>query len=75
VGALRDEINRLNPGMRVNRPLENVQRTGDVCAVSAGTLLSNPIDLRPFYVMSPNLAMAMQNGVTRAVVTFTYPSR
>lgn len=71
-GALRDEVNRIYTGMRVKRPLENVQRIGDVCATSGSMLLSNPIDLRPFYALSPNLAMQLPNGVTRAVVTFTY---
>jgi tetratricopeptide (TPR) repeat protein len=68
-GELRGEIDRLYPTMRVKRPIENVYRLGDLCA----TGLSNQIDLRPLYVMSPNLAIALQNGVTRAVVTFTYP--
>lgn len=72
-GALRDEIGRLYAGMRVKKPVENVHRIGDVCATSGTMLLSNQIDLRPFYVLSPNLAIALQNGVTRAVVTFTYP--
>ncbi len=73
-GALRDEISqKLFTGMRVNKPIENVQRTGDLCATSGTLLLSNQIDLRPFYVFSPNLAIALQNGVTRAVVSFTYP--
>ena len=71
-GALRDEVNRIYTGMRVKRPIENVQRVGDVCAASGSTLLTNPIDLRPFYALSPNLAMQLPNGVTRAVVTFTY---
>lgn len=71
-GALRDEVNRIYPGMRVKRPLENVQRVGDVCAAAGSMLLSNPIDLRPFYALSPNLALQLPNGVTRAVVTFTY---
>lgn len=71
-GALRDEIGRIYAGMRVKRPIENVQRVGDVCAVSGSTILSNAIDLRPFYALSPNLAMQVPNGVTRAVVTFTY---
>ena len=72
-GELREEISRLYPSMRVKRPLENVHRTGDLCAMQGTLLLSNQIDLRPFYVLSPNLAIALQNGVTRAVVSFTYP--
>jgi len=73
-GTLRDDINGLyTGGSRVKRPLENVERTGDLCA-TAGTLnLSNQIDLRPFYTMSPNVNLLLPNGVTKAVVTFTYP--
>ena len=72
-GELRDEVNRLYTTMRPKKPLENVHRLGDLCMTSGTLLISNQIDLRPFYVMSPNLAIALQNGVTRAVVTFTYP--
>lgn len=73
-GELRDEANRLYVSMRVKKPIENVHRVGDLCATQGSLLISNPIDLRPFYVMSPNLAIALQNGVTRAVVSFTYPN-
>lgn len=73
VGSLREEIGRLNAGMRVKRPVESVRRTGDVCAAAGATLLSNAIDLRPFYALTPSLAMQLPNGVTRAAVTFTYP--
>lgn len=72
-GELRDEVNRLFTGMRVKRPVENIHRVGDLCGTAGSLLLSNQIDLRPFYAMSPNLNIALQNGVTRAVVTFTYP--
>lgn len=72
-GELREEIGRLYSGMRVKKPVENIHRVGDLCAMQGTLLVSNPIDLRPFYVMSPNLAIALQNGVTRAVVSFTYP--
>jgi Tfp pilus assembly protein PilF len=74
VGHLRDDIERLYPSLRIKRPLENLARSGDLCASSGSAALSNPVDLRPFYAMSPNLAIAMPNGVTRAVVTFTYPA-
>ena len=72
IDSLRDEIARFYPGMRVKRPVESVQRTGDICLSQGATLLSNPIDLRPFYALLPNLAMQLPGGVTRAVVTFTY---
>jgi hypothetical protein len=73
VGALRDDINRLYPSMRAKRPIENVNGFGDLCATSGTGNLGNAVDLRPFYAMSPNLAIALQNGVTKATVTFTYP--
>lgn len=73
LGALRDEVQRLYPSMRARRPIENVQRVGDLCATSGALTLSNPIDLRPFYTMSPNLGLALQNGIMKAIVTFTYP--
>jgi len=72
-GALREEVSKLYTNMRVKKPIETMQRSGDLCATSGSLLVSNPIDLRPLYVFSPNLAIALQNGVTRAVVTFTYP--
>jgi tetratricopeptide (TPR) repeat protein len=72
-GALRDDINHLFTGMRIKKPIDAVVRTGDRCGTSGTTLLTNQIDLRPFYVLSPNLAIVLQNGVSKAVVTFTYP--
>ena len=71
-GREREEVSTLYPTMRVRRPIDSVVRVGDVCAMNGGLVLRNDIDLRPFYVLSPNLAMALPGGVTRAVVTFTY---
>jgi tetratricopeptide (TPR) repeat protein len=73
-GALRDDIQRLYQNFRVRRPLETAQRQGDLCASAGAQNLANFIDLRPFYGMSPNLGIALQNGITKAVVTFTYPA-
>lgn len=72
-GAIREEINRIYPAMRVRRPMENMMRTGDLCGTAGSLLLGNPIDLRPFYALSPNLGVALSYGVSRASVTFTYP--
>ena len=72
-GQLRDDLERLYPTMRVKRPIENAQRSGDLCASAGAQTLANQIDLRPFYLMSPNLAIALDRGITKAVVTFTYP--
>ncbi|HYO79050.1 MAG TPA: hypothetical protein VE010_21480 [Thermoanaerobaculia bacterium] len=71
-GALRDDLQRLYTNFRVRRPLENAQRNGDLCASAGAQALANQLDLRPFYTMSPNLGIALQNGITKAIVTFTY---
>jgi Tfp pilus assembly protein PilF len=72
-GALREETSRMYVSMRPKRPIENAIRVGDLCATSGNQLLANFVDLRPFYSMSPNLAIALPLGVTRASVSFTYP--
>ena len=72
-GALRDEVGKLYTSMRPKRPIENAMRSGDLCATAGNLTLANYIDLRPFYAMSPNLAITLPLGVTRATVTFTYP--
>lgn len=71
-GELRDEIARVYPSMRVKKPIEGLQRTGDLCVASGAATLANPVDLRPFYTLSPNLNLQLPMGVTKAVVTFTY---
>jgi Flp pilus assembly protein TadD len=72
-GALREEVSKLYPVMRVKKPIESMPQRGDLCASAGTMLLGNAIDLRPLYVFSPNLAIALQNGINKAVVTFTYP--
>jgi outer membrane protein assembly factor BamD (BamD/ComL family) len=71
-GMERQEVATLYPEMRVRKPVERLLATGDRCGLSGTRILTNEIDLRPFYVFSPNLGMALPAGVTRAAVTFTY---
>lgn len=73
VGAARNEVSTLYAGMRVKRPVENVVRVGDLCATSGTMTIGNPIDLRPFYALTPDLAMLIPFGVSKASVTVTYP--
>lgn len=73
VGNAREEVSRIYPTMRVKRPLENVNRIGDLCGTNGSLILGNMIDLRPFYTLSPNTAFVVPFGVNRASVTFTYP--
>jgi tetratricopeptide (TPR) repeat protein len=70
--AERDDVSKLYDRMRVNRPIENMLATGDRCATAGMTILSNAIDLRPFYAIAPHLATVLVPGVTRATVSFTY---
>ena len=72
-GFARQEISTLYPDMRVRRPIDRVLALGDRCGIAGSTVLSNPIDLRPFYAFSPNTALVLPGGVTRATVSFTYP--
>ncbi len=72
-GTARQEVAALYPEMRVRKPIDRILNLGDRCGLSGSTVLSNPIDLRPFYAFTPNLAVALTNGVTRATVSFTYP--
>lgn len=72
-GAARDEVASLYPSMRVNKPITDVARVGDLCAVSGNTVLGDPIDLRPFYAIPPDLAIQLGYGITHATVTFSYP--
>jgi len=72
-GHERDDVSKIYDRMRVNRPIENMLALGDRCGTAGNVFLMNPIDLRPFYALSPNLGITLPNGVTRATVTFTYP--
>ena len=72
-GPWRDQLNKLYVGWHANRPIENILRAGDLCGTNGNLLLGNAVDLRPFYVMSPNTAMQLPFGVTKASVSFTYP--
>lgn len=72
-GAERREIAAIYPTMRVKRPIEDLARKGDLCAMSGNLYLGNPIDLRPFYAISPDLAIQLEYGVARATVSLSYP--
>ncbi len=72
-GAERQEVATLYPEMRARKPVDRILAMGDRCGMSGTTILSNPIDLRPFYAFSPNMTLAVPSGVARATVSFTYP--
>lgn len=74
VGALRGDVEKFYGGVRAKREVDRILLVGDVCATNGGSLLSNPVDLRPLYVMSPNLSLVLPNSVNRAAVTITAPA-
>jgi Flp pilus assembly protein TadD len=69
-GTERQEMSTLYPDMRVRKP---ILTSSDRCGLAGTTILSNEIDLRPFYAFTPNLAISLPAGITRASVSFTYP--
>ncbi|HEY5610279.1 MAG TPA: tetratricopeptide repeat protein, partial [Thermoanaerobaculia bacterium] len=71
-GKQRDETGKIYPGWKVKKPTDILKR-GDLCRLSGTNFVGNAIDLRPFYTISPNIAMVLPYGVNRIAVTFTYP--
>lgn len=72
-GKLRQQIDAVYPTMRLRKPLD-VKRQGDVCSVVGAKMVTNPIDLRPFFSIAPDLAVLLAPGVQKVVVTATYPA-
>jgi len=72
-GVWRDELSKFYPGWHARQPIEKIMSLGDLCGTNGGFFIGNAIDLRPFYVMSPNTTMQLPFGVTKASVLFTYP--
>lgn len=74
VGALREDTEHFYSRINPKREIERIFLVGDVCATNGSVWLSNPVDLRALYVMSPNLSFALPNSVNRASVVFVQPS-
>jgi tetratricopeptide (TPR) repeat protein len=68
----RSAVEQVYPSLRARRPYD-VLRQGDICAIAGGRRLGNPIDLRPFYSVSPSLPAVLPFGVTRMVTSYSYP--
>jgi tetratricopeptide (TPR) repeat protein len=69
---IRDEIKAFYPQMKWKQPID-LTRTGDYCGSAGSQRLSNRIDLRPFYTVSPSLPILLPAGVARMTVDYTYP--
>lgn len=68
---MRRDLERYYPGIRVNAP-QDLLVNGDICGSAGTQRVMNLIDLRAFDAWSPNLAIALPPGVTRATVSFTH---
>ena len=43
------------------------------CVVEGTSLVTNQIDLRPFYTVSPSIATLFPSGATKMSISFIYP--
>jgi hypothetical protein len=70
-GSVSDEVRRYYTALKVRKPTD-IRGVGDVCAVGASGLVDEAIDLRPFFVVSPAVAVRLDRGDTRVVVDYAY---
>lgn len=72
-GPMREDVKRMYPQSRPGREMD-ILRKGDLCAMVGNRLVSNPIDLRPFQSIAPNLALLIPPGVVKIAVDYNYPT-
>jgi len=70
-GSVSDEVRRHYTNLKVRKPMD-IRALGDVCAFSAGSAVDEAIDLRPFFVLSPAVAVRLSRGDARVVVDYAY---
>ncbi len=68
----RKLIKEIYPSFKPKRPMD-VMRTGDLCGMAGNRRLGNPIDLRPFYTISPSFPTLLPFGTQRMTIDYTYP--
>ena len=73
-GTVSDEVRRYYTNLKVRKPTD-MKASGDVCAFDGGKAVEEPIDLRPFFVVSPAVAVRLARGDTRVVVDYTYSEK
>jgi tetratricopeptide (TPR) repeat protein len=69
---IRDEIKDFYPTLKWKQPLD-IMRTGDYCGAAGTQRLSNRIDLRPFYTVSPGFPILLPPGVAKMTIDYAYP--
>jgi len=70
-GGVSDEVRRYYTALKVRKPTD-IRGVGDVCALGASGIVDEAIDLRPFFVVSPAVAVRLDRGDTRVVVDYAY---
>ncbi len=70
-GGVSDEVRRYYTNLKVRKQMD-IRTLGDVCAFSGGSIVDEAIDLRPFFVLSPAIAVRLSRGDTRVVVDYAY---
>ncbi len=73
-GAVSAEVRRYYTALKVRKPTD-IRSLGDICAVSGDSVVDEPIDLRPFFVVAPAVAVRLGRGDTRVVVDYTYSEK
>lgn len=71
-GPIRDQIEQIYPQMRLRKP-HDIKSKGDVCSIVGPKVVTNPVDLRPFYSVAPDLAIMLPAGVQKVTVNVSYP--
>lgn len=69
---IRDEVKDFYPSVKWKQPLD-IMRTGDYCGSTGMQRLSNRIDLRPFYTVSPGFPILLPPGVAKMTIDYAYP--
>ncbi|MEA2235471.1 MAG: hypothetical protein QOC81_195 [Thermoanaerobaculia bacterium] len=73
-GTVSDEVRRYYTSLKVRKPMD-IRAAGDVCAYNSGVVVEEAIDLRPFFVVSPAMAVRLAKGDVRVVVDYVYTEK
>lgn len=73
-GAVSDQVRRYYPALKTRKPTD-IRALGDVCAFNGGGAVDEPIDLRPFFVVAPAVAVRLNRGDTRVLVDYAYDDK
>jgi tetratricopeptide (TPR) repeat protein len=73
-GVVSDEVRRYYTTLKVRKPTD-IRSLGDICAINDGSGVEEPIDLRPFFVVVPAMAVRLNRGDARVVVDYQYSEK